>query len=167
MVPKPRTSGPGLACERDTLTGVSQLGSNNAATIHSAELLHGFPDPPGNDCFSGTRSSQTGERIHMPVPLPLLALNGLAATQLASRLALYFGTSWLVNSVALTAILLVLVLANFYVSRRRSDSLPSYAVLVLFLLANYFFPWHRLSIPPGRLESCSASPMRYLFFSPA
>jgi hypothetical protein len=42
MVPKARTSGPGLACERDTLTGVSQLGSNNAATIHSAELLHAF-----------------------------------------------------------------------------------------------------------------------------
>jgi len=69
----------------------------------------------------------------------------LLETQLVSRLALYFGTTWLVNCVALTAILLVLVLANFYVSRRRSDRLVLYyALLILFLLGNYFFPWHRL-----------------------
>jgi spermidine synthase len=69
----------------------------------------------------------------------------LLETQLVSRLALYFGTTWLVNCVALTAILLVLVLANFYVSLRRSDRLlPYYVVLVLFLLGNYLFPWHRL-----------------------
>ena len=69
----------------------------------------------------------------------------LLETQLVSRLALYFGTTWLVNCVALTAILLVLVLANFYVSMRRSEHLlPYYVVLVLFLLGNYFFPWHTL-----------------------
>jgi hypothetical protein len=72
----------------------------------------------------------------------------LLETQLVSRLALYFGTTWLVNCVALTAILLVLVLANFYVSLRRSERLlPYYVVLVLFLLGNYFFPWHTLPYP--------------------
>ncbi|MGA8309135.1 MAG: hypothetical protein WB755_03845 [Terriglobales bacterium] len=69
----------------------------------------------------------------------------LLETQLVSRLALYFGTTWLVNCVALTAILLVLVLANLYVSRRKPERLwPYYALLVLFLLGNYFFPWHAL-----------------------
>jgi len=72
----------------------------------------------------------------------------LLETQLVSRLALYFGTTWLVNCVALTAILLVLVGANFYVSRTSVDRLePYYALLVLFLLGNYFFPWQALPYP--------------------
>src|SRR5260370_30678174 len=62
-----------------------------------------------------------------------------------SRLALYFGTTWMVNCVALTAILLVLVFANFYVSNRKLDRLaPCYVLLIAFLLANYLFPWHQL-----------------------
>ncbi|PYU98098.1 MAG: hypothetical protein DMG26_19565 [Acidobacteria bacterium] len=66
-------------------------------------------------------------------------------TQLVSRLALYFGTTWLVNCVALTAILLVLVAANIYVTRSEPANLgPYYVPLVVFLLINYFFPWHRL-----------------------
>lgn len=69
----------------------------------------------------------------------------LLETQLISRLALYFGTTWLVNCVAITAILLVLVLANLYVARRRPGRLaPYYALLVASLIANYFFPWQRL-----------------------
>jgi len=69
----------------------------------------------------------------------------LLETQLISRLALYFGTTWLVNCVALTAILLVLVLANLYVAHRGANRLePYYALLILFLLGNYFFPWHAL-----------------------
>ena len=64
---------------------------------------------------------------------------------MVSRLALYFGTTWLVNCVALTAILLVLVAANVYVSRRKVGRLePYYALLVVFLLLNYFFPWQAL-----------------------
>jgi spermidine synthase len=69
----------------------------------------------------------------------------LLETQLISRLALYFGTTWLVNCVALTAILMVLVLANVYVARRPPKRLgPYYALLVVSLFANYFFPWQRL-----------------------
>jgi hypothetical protein len=69
----------------------------------------------------------------------------LLETQLVSRLALYFGTTWLVNCVALTAILLVLVLSNLYVARRRPDHLGLYYALLCFvLLGNYFFPWQAL-----------------------
>ncbi len=69
----------------------------------------------------------------------------LLETQLVSRLALYFGTTWLVNCFALTAILLTLVAANVHLSRRRPARLaPYYGLLVAGLLANYFFPWQRL-----------------------
>jgi SAM-dependent methyltransferase len=69
----------------------------------------------------------------------------LLETQLVSRLALYFGTTWLVNCVALTAVLLVLVGANLYVASFHPDRLaPYYILLVVSLLANYFMPWERL-----------------------
>lgn len=69
----------------------------------------------------------------------------LLEAQLVSRLALYFGTTWLVNCVALTALLLMLVLANLYVARRRPSRLgPYYVLLVACLLVNYFFPWEGL-----------------------
>jgi hypothetical protein len=69
----------------------------------------------------------------------------LLETQMISRLALYFGTTWLVNCVALTALLLMLVAANLYVARWRPRRLGPYFVLLLAgLLAIYLFPWHRL-----------------------
>jgi len=69
----------------------------------------------------------------------------LLETQLVSRLALYFGTTWLVNCVALTALLLVLVLANVFVARVRPNHLAIYYTLLLAGLAgNYFFPWSQL-----------------------
>jgi hypothetical protein len=69
----------------------------------------------------------------------------LMETQLISRLGLYFGTTWLVNCVALTAILCVLVAANVYVRFVQPNRLsPCYVLLVLSLLANYFLPWERL-----------------------
>jgi hypothetical protein len=70
----------------------------------------------------------------------------LLETQMISRLALYFGTTWIVNCVVLTGILLVLVAANFVVARWRPKQLSSYYVLlVVFLFANYLLPWQRLS----------------------
>ena len=66
----------------------------------------------------------------------------LLETQLISRLALYFGSTWFVNCVVLSAILIVLILANFYVERSpgRSLTLP-YLLLVLSLLAIYAIRW--------------------------
>ncbi len=69
----------------------------------------------------------------------------LMETQLISRLALYFGSTWLVNCVALSAILVVLMLANFYVQFRAPGRLqPYYIALVASLLAIYLIPWEHL-----------------------
>jgi hypothetical protein len=58
-------------------------------------------------------------------------------TQLVSRLALYFGTTWLVNCIALTGILTVLLLANFFVQFRRPEKLGIYySCLCAALAAN-------------------------------
>jgi spermidine synthase len=70
----------------------------------------------------------------------------LMENQLVSRLALYFGTTWQVNCIALTGILTVLLLANFYVGFRRPGNLGIYyALLCVALVANYGIPWARVS----------------------
>lgn len=72
----------------------------------------------------------------------------LLETQMISRLALYFGTTWLVNSVAISGILVVLVLANLYVARRDVGNLvPWYGLLVAALLFAYLLPWQSLPYP--------------------
>jgi len=80
----------------------------------------------------------------------------LLETQMVSRLALYFGATWLVNCIVLTIILATLIFANLCVDRgwtsrgvlrnaEKTDSLFSwYAGLAGSLLAIYFFPWERL-----------------------
>ncbi len=69
----------------------------------------------------------------------------LMETQLVSRLALYFGTTWLVNCIALTGILAVLLLANVYVQSRHPDSLGiHYALLCATLLANFLIPFSHI-----------------------
>ncbi|MGA2889999.1 MAG: hypothetical protein ABSE51_18290 [Terracidiphilus sp.] len=66
----------------------------------------------------------------------------LMETQLVSRLALYFGTTWLVNCIALTGILTVLLLSNVYVERRLPGKLGIYyALLCGTLVINYVIPW--------------------------
>jgi hypothetical protein len=70
----------------------------------------------------------------------------LMENQLVSRLALYFGTTWQVNCIALTGILTVLLLSNFYVGFRRPGNLGIYyALLCVTLVANYGIPWSRVS----------------------
>lgn len=69
----------------------------------------------------------------------------LLETQLISRLALYYGSTWQVNCVVLSAILAVLVLANLFVQRFSALRLgPLYAVLVAGLIAIYVIPWESL-----------------------
>jgi spermidine synthase len=71
----------------------------------------------------------------------------LLETQMVSRLALYFGTTWIVTSLVITAILLMLVLANFFVATQRRIHLGLYSLLlVVSLVANYLFPWEQLSL---------------------
>ena len=82
----------------------------------------------------------------------------LLETQLVSRLALYFGATWWVNCVALSAILLMLVLANFWVQRRKPDRLRLYYVaLVASLIAIYVVPWHQLPFGPRSLGALLAA----------
>jgi spermidine synthase len=69
----------------------------------------------------------------------------LLETQLVSRLALFFGSTWIVNCIALSFILLVLVAASYFVMNTELKHLaPYYVVLVLCLVGIYLAPWDRL-----------------------
>jgi SAM-dependent methyltransferase len=85
----------------------------------------------------------------------------LLETQMVSRLALYFGSTWLVTCIALTFILLVLVAANLVVDRVPSIRLlPMYALLVASLIGIYAVPWIRLPFGTrwvGTLLGCAFS----------
>jgi hypothetical protein len=66
-------------------------------------------------------------------------------TQLVSRLALYFGTTWLVNSIALTGILIVLLWSNLYIRIRPPGDLNFYyASLCAALVVIYAIPWTKV-----------------------
>ena len=72
----------------------------------------------------------------------------LLETQIVSRLALYFGTTWQVNGIVIAAILSALLLANFVIDRRgqrspwpRSWTLPGILVGIAFA---YFVPFNRI-----------------------
>jgi len=69
----------------------------------------------------------------------------LLETQMISRLALYFGATWWVNCIALSALLLVLVGANLCVEFRMARSLAVwYVAAIASLLAIYFINWNGL-----------------------
>jgi len=69
----------------------------------------------------------------------------LLETQMVSRLALYFGATWWVNCVALSAILIMLVVANFWVEWQKPERLVLYyAALIVCLIAIYMIPWTEL-----------------------
>jgi hypothetical protein len=70
----------------------------------------------------------------------------LMETQLVSRLALYFGTTWLVNCIALTGIFSVLLLSNIYVEWRHPKDLRIYFIcLCAALAAIYLIPWNQIA----------------------
>lgn len=62
-----------------------------------------------------------------------------------TRFALLFGSTWLINSIVFFAILLVVLAANLWMLRKGSvDVHISYALLVVALVLNYWFPVHIL-----------------------
>jgi hypothetical protein len=68
---------------------------------------------------------------------------------MVSRLALYFGATWWVNCVALSAILIMLVVANFWVQWQKPERLGMYyAALIACLIAIYLVPWTELPFEP-------------------
>jgi spermidine synthase len=80
----------------------------------------------------------------------------LMETQLISRLTLYFGTTWIVSGITISTVLCMLVLANVILELRQKpiDRRPCYAILILSLIANYFFPWEQLDMPPWAIGLC-------------
>lgn len=68
----------------------------------------------------------------------------LLETQVVSRLALYFGTTWQVNGIVIAAILSALLLANFVIERRRGTWSRSWTLLGILggIACAYFVPFH-------------------------
>jgi spermidine synthase len=74
----------------------------------------------------------------------------LLETQIVSRLALYFGTTWQVNGIVIGAILVALLVANTIVER-QTKPWPRHwylAGLLAGLMVTYIFPFHRLPGSP-------------------
>jgi hypothetical protein len=74
----------------------------------------------------------------------------LLETQIVSRLALYFGTTWQVNGIVIGAILVALLAANTIVER-QTKLWPRHwylAGLLAGLMVTYLFPFHRLPGSP-------------------
>jgi SAM-dependent methyltransferase len=70
----------------------------------------------------------------------------LIEVQNVSKLALLFGSTWLVNSIVIFAILVMILLANYYVAAVNIKSrLPYYAGLAASLTVIYVFPLELLA----------------------
>jgi len=72
----------------------------------------------------------------------------LLETQIVSRLALYFGTTWQVNGIVIAAILSALLLANFVIDK-RGQRLPwsrswTLAGILVGIACAYFVPFNRI-----------------------
>ena len=65
----------------------------------------------------------------------------LIETKSITETALLFGSTWIVNSVVISAILAMILGANLFVSRYKpTDVRPYYALLLSSLLLNYLVP---------------------------
>jgi SAM-dependent methyltransferase len=94
----------------------------------------------------------------------------LLETQVVSRLALYFGTTWQVNGIVIAAILSALLLANFVIDKRgqrssrqgSSRQRPSWprswtlAGILLGIACAYFVPFNRIPGSPALVGSFAA-----------
>jgi hypothetical protein len=70
----------------------------------------------------------------------------LLETQVVSRLALYFGTTWQVNGIVIAAILSALLLANFIIERQQRTWPRSWTLagILVGIACAYFVPFHRI-----------------------
>jgi len=70
----------------------------------------------------------------------------LLETQVVSRLALYFGTTWQVNGIVIAAILSALLLANFVIERQGTAWPRSWTLIGILvgIACAYFIPFHRI-----------------------
>lgn len=90
----------------------------------------------------------------------------LLEVQNISKLALVFGTTWEVNAIVISAILVTLVCANAYVIKVRVQSLvPYYVGLGASLVLNFALPLGALAaLPPGAKELVVSTAMGMPFF---
>ncbi len=93
---------------------------------------------------------QIGEARRQPPSLFFFAMGAgflLLETQVISRLALFFGTTWQVNGIVISAMLGALLLANFTVDKinRPIPRVPVLIALLLGLALAYAIPFDRLS----------------------
>lgn len=71
-----------------------------------------------------------------------------------TELALLFGTTWLVNALAISGVLIMVLAANLVVLRRPRINLRwAYALLLVCLLALYFFPLELLAGLPAAIRT--------------
>lgn len=92
----------------------------------------------------------------------------LLEVQNVSKLALLFGSTWVVNSIIISAIFVMILLANYYVSTVRIRShTPYYAGLWASLAFLYFFPLGELAgLAPLAKAAISGSMLALpIFFS--
>jgi hypothetical protein len=69
----------------------------------------------------------------------------LLEAQIISKMALLFGTTWVVNSIVVSGLLVLIVIANLIFERWPSYSLAvPYAGLIISAMAAYFVPVHSL-----------------------
>lgn len=83
----------------------------------------------------------------------------LLETQVISRLALYFGTTWQVNGIVIAALLTALLISNWVIERRtRPISRPwIIAGLLGGLVLAYVFPLQRISAAPAIVGAIAAA----------
>jgi SAM-dependent methyltransferase len=82
----------------------------------------------------------------------------LLEVQIISKAALLFGTTWLVNSIVITGLLLFILLANFVASRyRESPGTWPYWGLFLTLAAGYLIPTNSLFSDSALLRGAMAA----------
>jgi hypothetical protein len=81
----------------------------------------------------------------------------LLETQIVSRMALLFGTTWLVNAVVVGGVLLFIVGANLLVGcMPQLPYLAPYIGIFLSLAVGYFFPMNRFFLLSFWLKACVA-----------
>ena len=70
----------------------------------------------------------------------------LLETQVVSRLALYFGTTWQVNGIVIAAILSALLLANYVIDRQRHPWPRAWTLsgILAGIACAYFVPFSRI-----------------------
>ena len=82
----------------------------------------------------------------------------LLETQVVSRLALYFGTTWQVNGIVIAAVLAALLIANYVTELLRKPVPRSWglALLVFGILFAYLFPFQRVPGPAASVGVVAA-----------